>query len=158
LRPDLNEYFRSRWEANYARYLRALGRQYVYEPGQFVVTLPDGTQHAYRPDFLVDGTYYVEIKGYLRRGLGEAAMIAAAQSQLPLPLYLIRESQYRALEAAQADRIPHWERRGDPPPETHEKRSCPRCGVAVTSIHRRVRFCSRRCARRDAADRKRAFP
>lgn len=142
-RPDLKAYFRSRWEANYARYLKYLNCSFVYEPDKFLIELPDGSRHYYHPDFLVDNAYYVEIKGWERADRRQSEVIKAAQFQLPLPLYIIRTSQYRFLERTIAKKIKHWEYRGDnlPKPE----RFCPICRKRITSIFRRTKFCSIKC-------------
>jgi hypothetical protein len=67
-------YFKSKWEANYARYLdwmrqRNLIADWLYEPQTF--TFPDtrGVASSYKPDFRVlrpEGSHYwVEVKGYM---------------------------------------------------------------------------------------------
>lgn len=143
-RPDLGQFFRSRWEANYARYLRHAGHAYLYEPHRFTVALSDGTTHAYTPDFLIDGSHYVEVKGWLRQDRRQAEVIAAASEQLPLPLILLSGDMYRALAREHKRAVPGWEHPGDPKPDL-PKRYCPICGTLVTSIFRRTRFCSRAC-------------
>lgn len=76
-RADLNnQFFRSSWEANYARYLNILIRQQViikweYEPDEFeFVKIKRGTRY-YIPDFKVfypNGSFeYHEVKGYYDR-------------------------------------------------------------------------------------------
>jgi hypothetical protein len=73
-RADLNnQFFRSSWEANYARYLNMLINQNIiikweYEPDEFeFVKIKRGNRY-YKPDFKVfysDGSYeYHEVKGY----------------------------------------------------------------------------------------------
>lgn len=73
-RIDLdNKYFRSSWEANYARYLNWLVKQgclqkWEYEPDEFeFVNIKRGNRY-YKPDFKVfnnDNTFeYHEVKGY----------------------------------------------------------------------------------------------
>ena len=73
-RTDLgNRFFRSKWEANYARYLNILQasgvvQRWEYEPKEFAFPVERGARF-YRPDFRVffgDGSAeWVEIKGYL---------------------------------------------------------------------------------------------
>ena len=68
-----NQYFRSSWEANYARYLNFLVKQkeivkWEYEPDTFeFLKIKRGTRF-YTPDFKVfknDGTFeYHEVKGW----------------------------------------------------------------------------------------------
>ncbi len=60
-REDIGRFFRSSWEANYARYLNHLGIQWQYEPKTF--KLSSGKN--YTPDFyLTDKDTYIEIKGH----------------------------------------------------------------------------------------------
>lgn len=56
-RYDLQMYFRSNWEANFARIMNHLGQVWEYEPESFPLL-----QGSYTPDFRVDGIFY-EIKG-----------------------------------------------------------------------------------------------
>lgn len=65
-REDLNQFFRSNWEANFARYLNHKGKSWAYEPQVFSF-LDHGVKRgtvSYCPDFKV-GTLWIEIKGYL---------------------------------------------------------------------------------------------
>lgn len=74
-RPDLgNTYFRSRWEANYARYLNLLLsrgdiRSWQYEPKTFVFERIKRGTRTYTPDFLVVDRLGVsewhEVKGWM---------------------------------------------------------------------------------------------
>lgn len=59
-RPDLPGFYRSTWEANYARILVLEGKTWEYEPKTF--SLSSGI--SYTPDFLVDDCY-IEIKGWM---------------------------------------------------------------------------------------------
>lgn len=66
-RADLgNTYFRSRWEANYARFLNFQKRAWKYEPKTFMF---EGIQRgtcSYTPDFwLPDEEAYHEVKGWM---------------------------------------------------------------------------------------------
>lgn len=59
-RQDLGMYFRSNWEANFARILNYQGRKWEYEPQTFQV----GNSMSYTPDFyLVDECKFYELKG-----------------------------------------------------------------------------------------------
>ena len=74
-RPDLNnQYFRSKWEANYARFLnwlisnkQDLIEKWQYEPDEFEFPVKRGTRF-YKPDFKVffknGRVEYHEVKGY----------------------------------------------------------------------------------------------
>jgi hypothetical protein len=60
IRDDLGIYFRSSWEANFARYLNYLGKKWSYEPQSF--RLNSGKR--YVPDFWVeDDNAFYEVKG-----------------------------------------------------------------------------------------------
>lgn len=62
-RPDLNDrYFRSRWEANFARVLNVQGKQWEYEPKTFQLS----EMMSYTPDFyLPEERTWIEIKGQM---------------------------------------------------------------------------------------------
>lgn len=143
-RPDLGHFCRSRWEANYGRYLLHTGHSYEYEPSRFVLHLSDGSEHGYTPDFLVDGAYYVEVKGWMRPSRRQAEIVEAAQRQLPHPLTLVDANAYREIAQRYSGVVPGWEYAGDPKPEL-PKRSCPTCGKIVTSIFLKTAYCSRAC-------------
>lgn len=118
-RPDLGGmFFRSGWEANYARYLNALVDagdvdRWEYEPQVFYFPVKRGNK-AYLPDFRVwfpDGSYeWHEVKGYMddasRLKLKRFALHHPAES---MRLKLIDKPVYRLLEAEQAHRIEGWE-------------------------------------------------
>jgi hypothetical protein len=73
-RADLGQFFRSNWEANFARWLNHKGKKWAYEPTVFSF-LEHGIKRgtvSYCPDFKV-GTLWVEIKGYLD-GKGKTAI------------------------------------------------------------------------------------
>ena len=66
-RKDLNNtYFRSRWEANYARYLNFMGIEWAYEPDTFIFEAIKRGTRSYTPDFYIPSEdKRIEIKGYL---------------------------------------------------------------------------------------------
>lgn len=65
-RKDLNgTYFRSAWEANYARYLNYFQVKWEYEPKTFMFEKIKKGTRSYTPDFyLIDEDRWIEIKGY----------------------------------------------------------------------------------------------
>lgn len=104
-RVDLNMYFRSSWEANYARYLTHVGMQWAYEQKTF--DLGDGL--TYTPDFeLADGTL-IEIKGWLTEE--GATKLARFRTLFPeVKLAVVNRTDYRALYQQFSEIIPHWEK------------------------------------------------
>lgn len=66
-RPDLGDrYFRSRWEANYARYLNYAGIEWTYEPETFWFESIKRGCRSYTPDFWIPslGCFH-EVKGWM---------------------------------------------------------------------------------------------
>lgn len=140
IRRDMARYFRSRWEANYARYLTSIGATWIYEPGVFRLTLQDGTAADYRPDFLVNDQQFIELKGRLDEKA--LAILQAAHDQLPKPLLVIGKRDYAALERAVGAQIPHWELPGSARP-TDTPHLCPTCGTSTKRLSQK--YCSRKC-------------
>lgn len=66
IRKDLNQFFRSRYEANIARYLNLCDIEWIYEPKVFrFEKIKQGTM-AYRPDFWCPKIeMWIEVKGWL---------------------------------------------------------------------------------------------
>lgn len=65
-REDLNQFFRSNWESNVARWFNHQGKEWAYEPKVFSF-LDHGVKRgtvSYCPDFRV-GTLWIEVKGFL---------------------------------------------------------------------------------------------
>lgn len=65
-RADLNQFFRSNWEANVARWFNHQGKSWSYEPKVFSF-LEHGIKRgtvSYCPDFLA-GALWIEVKGML---------------------------------------------------------------------------------------------
>lgn len=103
-REDLGMYFRSRWEANFARVMRLQERMWEYEPCSF--QLDEIT--SYTPDFLVDGMTYYELKG--RWYEGHVEKIAKFREKYPeIPFVLIEEREYRDLSKQYKAKISEWE-------------------------------------------------
>jgi len=67
-RDDLDQFFRSNWEANVARWFNHKKKKWAYEPQVFSF-LEHGIKRgtvSYCPDFKA-GTLWIEVKGYLDR-------------------------------------------------------------------------------------------
>lgn len=105
-RADLNnQYFRSAWEANFARYLNFLQAQgeierWEYEPDEYEFhTIKRGNRY-YIPDFKVfesDGSYvYYEVKGYMDKD--SATKLKRMAKYYPEEtVHLIERDEYRAI-------------------------------------------------------------
>lgn len=103
-RDDLGHFVRSSWESNVCRVLLALGIPYEYEPRTF--RLPTG--RAYRPDLLIDGRFWIEVKGQMTDAA--AAKIAVFRATYPdETLVVLGRDDYRTLEAAFGLILPNWE-------------------------------------------------
>ena len=105
IRQDLNQYFRSSWEANIARLLNFYQIPWVYELETFVLG-----EISYTPDFLVANRVYLEIKGKYLKNASEK--IKRFQERFPDKHFIIIDSKiYRQLERVYHLTIPHWEYR-----------------------------------------------
>jgi hypothetical protein len=118
-REDLGGlYVRSRWEANWARYLNWLVAQgqisrWEYEPDVFeFVGIRRGTRF-YTPDFKVynlDGTIeYHEVKGWLTPG-SKTKLKRMAKYHPNVKVVLIEVTLYRSICKKMAPLIPCWEK------------------------------------------------
>jgi hypothetical protein len=118
-RADLGDiYFRSRWEANYARYLNLLVKmgvvtEWAYEPETFWFEgIRRGTA-SYKPDFRVrykdDPTpVYVELKGWVQPK-DRTKWKRMAKYHPHIKLEIIGAKEFAALKAKWASAIPNWE-------------------------------------------------
>ena len=103
VRADLGKFFRSRWEANYARYLTAIGVAWQHEPCRLAT--PYGS---YGPDFyLPQFGVYVEVKGWDYTSIQPVKREWLMEMQ-GLPLIMVWGGVYRKL-AARYDWLPEWE-------------------------------------------------
>lgn len=117
-RPDLNnQFFRSSWEANYARYLNLLIKMKVveyweFEPETFWFPVKRGTL-SYKPDFKVkyanDPIHeYVEIKGWIVPK--DRTKWRRMKKHHPhIKLIVVANKEYQAIKRKWASAIPHWE-------------------------------------------------
>ena len=66
-REDLKQYFRSKMEANVARYYNFVSIKWIYEPQEFEFYKIKRGSRFYKPDFyLPDMDVYIEIKSWVR--------------------------------------------------------------------------------------------
>lgn len=118
-RPDLGgRFFRSKWEANIARWLNHLivaerVREWQYEPQEFVFSsIKRGTGKFYKPDFKIvydDGeVVFWEVKGY---------MDAASKTKLrrmkkfypEVKVEIVDKAAYEDIQRDACRIIPGWE-------------------------------------------------
>ncbi len=114
----LDMYFRSSWEANYARYLNLLLKMKVisgwdYEPQTFwFLNIKRGVR-SYRPDFLVQykgepKPVYVEVKGWMDPK--SKTKIARFKKYYPQhKLEVVGQKEYNGIGAKWRSAIPMWE-------------------------------------------------
>ena len=106
-KKDLGHYCRSKWEANYARYLLWYGKQYKYEPKAFIIILPSGEKGTYTPDFLVENEWH-ELKGWETRSPLKKWLLF--QEQYPTEKFVfIDRNKYKEIERIHQYIIPNWE-------------------------------------------------
>lgn len=113
---DRRHFFRSRWEANYARYLQWLKRRgdildWEYEPETFWFEAIKRGVRSYKPDFRVhelNGTKpFHEVKGWMD-ARSKTTLKRMAKYHPHETIILIREKEYRALSRFSA-LIGGWE-------------------------------------------------
>ena len=118
-RADLNNlYVRSRWEANFARYLNWLLAQgkiksWEYEPKTFRFPRKKGEPTWYTPDFRVwlnNGCHcWYEVKGWM--DLKSRARLSRFVSHYPREqLIVVDEAWFRRAHRSLRWRLPHWEK------------------------------------------------
>lgn len=117
-RIDLeNQYFRSAWEANYARYLNWLCRQkkikdWQYEPRVFRFEGVTRGPYTYTPDFAIttlDGSIvYHEVKGWMDSA-SRSRLKRFARFYPELTLEVIDHVRYKQLHAMGKIFSPMWE-------------------------------------------------
>lgn len=115
-REDLGMYFRSGWEANYARYLNWLKAKsdvldWAYEPETFEFPVPRGTRF-YTPDFRVTWNTgeveYHEVKGYLTQQ-GRTALRRMEKYYPDKKVVLVDGPVYKRILKEYAKDVPGWE-------------------------------------------------
>lgn len=116
-RDDLGgRYFRSAWEANYARYLnwlvaRGEVREWSYEPETFEFPIKRGSRF-YTPDFRVterDGLVrYHEVKGWMDPR-SATKLRRMARYHPGVPMVLVDKEAYRAIASSVSGMVPSWE-------------------------------------------------
>lgn len=116
-RPDLGFFVRSRWEANYARYLKFLQERkqilrFEYEPDTFWFEQIKRGCRSYTPDFKVwtsaEKYEYHEVKGYMDQK--SRTKLDRMKRYYPNEkVVLIDEPYYKDLKNKLSRMIPNWE-------------------------------------------------
>ena len=119
-RDDLGDiFFRSAWEANYARFLNFLLRRgdissWEYEPETFWFHEIQRGARTYLPDFKVversGHVYYVEVKGWMD-AKSKTKLSRMAKYYPNVDLRLVDEGAYKEIARNLGGAIPGWERK-----------------------------------------------
>ena len=113
----IKKYYRSRWEANYARYLEWLKQKgeiadWKHEPTTFWFENIKRGVRSYLPDFLVTENngkqVYHEVKGWMDPK-SKTKLKRMAKYYPDIPILLIDKSAYTALKKVLAGLISDWE-------------------------------------------------
>lgn len=121
-RADLNNiYFRSVWEANYARLLNYLDIKWEFEPKTFIFKkIKKGTK-SYLPDFYLPITdEYVEIKGWMT-AKSKTQLKRMAKYYPDVKITLVDKDKYLKLERQYSDLISGWEYSNASQSQTNKK-------------------------------------
>ena len=118
-RSDLNDrYFRSSWEANYARYLNFLQAKglivkWEYESETFWFEKIRRGVRSYTPDFKVweteEKVYRVEVKGWMD-ARSKTKIKRMAKYHPTVELRVVDKKQYQEIAKTLGAAIPHWEK------------------------------------------------
>ena len=112
-RKDLNNvYFRSSWEANYARILNHLVDGKLIKGWEFEPDLFDFGDERYLPDFKITNahgdTAYHEVKGWMDE-TSKRKLTKMRKFYPDVPVVLIDSDEYKILENTYAPMIQNWE-------------------------------------------------
>jgi len=107
IRKDLNHYFRSRWEANFARVLNYLNIRWEYEIKRLWNN--SGTS-SYLPDFyLNDLNMFAEVKGWEKDAVIVRTYEVMQDNNLLDNMLVINGPIYKMLSHKYSKLIPEWE-------------------------------------------------
>lgn len=118
-RADLGDrFFRSAWEANFARYLNFLQENgdihhWDYEPDTFWFEAIKRGTRSYMPDFKVwdseeSEPYYYEVKGWMD-AKSKTKLKRMAKYYPEIKIILFGKKEYTSLRKTLAAVIPNWE-------------------------------------------------
>lgn len=109
-REDLeNVYFRSTWEANFARVLKLMRVEFQFEPKIFWLKRANGSEMSYTPDFYLPKTdEYIEVKG---RWFDDAKeKFDLFKEQYPhIKIKVVDSEKYKVYESRFKHQIEEWE-------------------------------------------------
>lgn len=110
-RKDLNQYFRSSWEANIARYLNFHNIKWLYEFKRFDFNDEATGVLSYQPDFyLSDLDIWIEVKGWMDdKSKQRLFLFEKYYPNENNKLVLIDSKQYYIIEKRYKNIIPNWE-------------------------------------------------
>lgn len=118
-RKDIDDlYFRSSWEANYARYLNFLVKQkkilkWEYEPDTFIFHEVKRGIRSYKPDFKIwenefSEPYFVEVKGWMDNR--SKTKLKYMEKYYPeIKISIVGQAEYKAIRESIRKIIPGWE-------------------------------------------------
>lgn len=113
-RNDLNQYFRSAWEANIARLLNYYNIEWIYESKRFNFDKEYHKVISYQPDFyLPKYDIWIEVKGWMDDK--SKKRLELFEKYFPCEfkkLYLIDEKVYNILSHTYSSLIENWEYKG----------------------------------------------
>jgi len=104
-RKDLGCFFRSKWEANIARILNYISKDWQYEKKVFYIR---SLNKNYIPDFFVSNRYFIEVKGYMRDEDSEL-IDAFKREYSDKILKIIDWKFYKRLTTRYKSKISNWE-------------------------------------------------
>ncbi|RLD18718.1 MAG: hypothetical protein DRI69_09825 [Bacteroidetes bacterium] len=118
-RADLGDtFFRSGWEANFARYLNFLQdagdiHHWEYEPETFWFEAIKRGVRSYKPDFKVWDTedsdpYFYEVKGWMD-ARSKTKLKRMAKYHPEVKVILFGRKEYNSLKKSLSSIIPNWE-------------------------------------------------
>lgn len=106
-RIDLNNVYRSRWEANFARILKYLEIPFEFEAKGFDLH-SDLIRCRYHPDFFLPNNRIIEVKGFWDEASRKKVKVFA-ELYPNYQLLLIDADMYVTLERMYSKQIPQWE-------------------------------------------------
>lgn len=87
------------WELAVAKFFDSLEIQWGRNKKRFSYINLEGKPSTYQPDFVIEGKYYVEVKGY------ETDLDRCKWSQFPAPLVVFRKEQIEELNGMSAEKV-----------------------------------------------------